>query len=129
MYSKQAALAQYKKINTESVVEGANPHRLIQMLMSGAIERMSQAKAAYQANDIEQKGVLLGKAISIVAGLQSSLDGGKAQDLTENLDSLYDYMQRRLLEANLKNDMNMIDEVTELMATVKSSWDQIEPIH
>lgn len=129
MYSKQAALAQYKKINTESVVEGANPHRLIQMLMNGAIERMSQAKAAYQANDIEQKGILLGKAISIVAGLQSSLDVDKAQDLAKNLDSLYDYMQRRLLEANLKNDMKMIDEVSELMATVKSSWDQIEPLH
>ncbi|NKB31946.1 MAG: flagellar export chaperone FliS [Pseudomonadales bacterium] len=129
MYSKQAALAQYKKINTESVVEGASPHRLIQMLMAGAIERMSQAKAAHQAKNIEQKGILLGKAISIVAGLQESLDDDKGKDIAENLDSLYDYMQRRLLEANLKNDMAMVDEVTELMATVKSSWDEIEPIH
>ena len=129
MYSKQAALAQYKKINTESVVEGANPHRLIQMLMAGAIERMNQAKSAHQAKNIEQKGVLLGKAISIVAGLQSSLDSSKSADMAENLDSLYDYMQRRLLEANLKNDMQIVDEVTELMATVKSSWDAIAPLH
>ncbi len=129
MYLRQQALAQYKKIDTESAIEGASPHRLIQLLMTGAIERMTGAKAAYQAHNIEQKGLQLGKAISIVAGLQASLDPERGEEVAENLDRLYDYMQRRLLQANLKNDMTMVDEVTELMATIKSSWDQIEPTH
>ena len=128
MYSKQAALSQYKKIEVQSAIHGASPHRLIQVLMSGAIDRLTQAKAAYQVNNIEQKGVQLGKAISIIAGLQSSLDQEQAQDITENLDKLYDYMQRRLLDANLKNDMDMIDEVVGLLGQVKSSWDAIDPV-
>jgi flagellar protein FliS len=128
MYSKQAALSQYKKIDSQSAIQGATPHRLIQLLMSGAIDRMTQAKAAHHVNNIEQKGVQLGKAISIIAGLQASLDPAQSNDIVENLDKLYDYMQRRLLEANLKNDMDMIDEVVGLLAQVKSSWDAIDPV-
>ncbi len=127
MYSQQSALAQYKKINHESVVQGANPHRLIQMLMQGGLDRLKQAQAAYAANNIEQKGLLIGKAISIIAGLQSSLDPAQSEEISGNLDSLYDYMQRRLLEANLHNDMAMVAEVSDLLETVKSGWDAIEP--
>lgn len=127
MYSKQAALAQYKKIDNESAVNGASPHRLIQMLMNGALDRLSKAKAAFDASNIEQKGIMLGKAISIIAGLQGSLDNEKGSEVAANLDKLYDYMQRRLLEANLKNDMAMVDEVSGLLLKVKVSWDAIEP--
>jgi len=127
MYSKKSALAQYKKIDSESAVNGASPHRLIQMLMTGALDRLAQAKAAFENNNIEQKGVLLGKSISIIAGLQDSLDEEKGKDLTGNLDKLYDYMQRRLLEANMKNDMSMVEEVMGLLLKVKSSWDEITP--
>ena len=127
MYSKKSALAQYKKIDSESAVNGASPHRLIQMLMTGALDRIAQAKAAFENNNIEQKGVLLGKSISIIAGLQGSLDEEKGKDLTGNLDKLYDYMQRRLLEANMKNDMSMVEEVMGLLLKVKSSWDEITP--
>lgn len=125
MYSTQSALAQYKKIDKESEVQGATPHRLIQLLMNGALDRMTQAKAAWAIEDIANKGLLLGKAISIIAGLQASLDKDQATELTKNLDDLYDYMQRRLLEANMKNDMAMVDEVHSLLATVKSAWDEI----
>jgi flagellar protein FliS len=128
MYSKKAALAQYKKIDSESAVNGASPHRLIQMLMTGALDRLAQAKFAFENNNIEQKGVLLGKSISIIAGLQGSLDEEKGKDLTGNLDKLYDYMQRRLLEANMKNDMSMVEEVMGLLLEVKSSWDEIAPV-
>ena len=127
MYSNKMALAQYKKIDTESAVNGASPHKLIQMLMAGALDRMAQARAAYESKNIEQKGVLLGKTISIIAGLQASLDNDKGAEVAANLDKLYDYMQRRLLEANLKNDMGMVEEVSGLLGTVKSSWDAISP--
>lgn len=127
MYAPQNALAQYRRINTETALEGASPYQLIQMLMTGALDRLVQAKGALEREDIPAKGLLIGKAISIVAGLQASLDKSKSPDITANLDQLYDYMQRRLFEANLKNDPAMIDEVTELMQTVKSGWDQINP--
>lgn len=127
MYATQNALAQYRKINTESGIESASPHRLIQMLMNGALDRLAQAKGALERKDIPGKGLLLGKAISILSGLQASLDKSKSAEITANLDALYDYMQRRLLEANIKNDVTMIDEVSGLLRTVKSAWDEIDP--
>ncbi|MCB1665322.1 MAG: flagellar export chaperone FliS [Pseudomonadales bacterium] len=127
MYAAQSALAQYKRINTESALEGASPHQLIQMLLNGAMERLVQAKAAISRHDVAQKGLLLGKAISIVGGLRASLDDDADPQMTSNLSSLYDYMQRRLLEANVSNDVAIIDEVAGLLATIKDGWDAIAP--
>lgn len=125
MYSMSQATAQYKRINNESGIESASPHRLIQMLMSGAVDRMVQAKSAMERGETASKGLLLGKATTILSGLQSSLDRQQAPELVDNLERLYDYMQRRLLEANVSNDPALVDEVTDLMRTVKSAWDEI----
>ncbi len=127
MYAAQSALAQYKRINTESALEGASPHQLIQMLLNGALDRLSQAKGAMARNDVAQKGVMIGKAVSILGGLQDSLDASADEQITGNLDSLYDYMQRRLLEANVKNDPDLLDEVSDLLLTIKDGWDAIAP--
>jgi flagellar protein FliS len=127
MYAAQSALAQYKKINTESGLEGASPHRLIELLFNCAIDRLAQAKGAMQREDIPLKGLMLGKAVSIIGGLQASLDKKVNAELTENLDALYDYMQRRLLEANMKNDIALVDEVVLLLTPVKEAWEQIRP--
>jgi len=127
MYAAQSALAQYKRINTESALEGASPHRLIQMLINGALDRLSQARGAMQRDETAQKGLLLGKAVSILGGLQASLDKSVDAEMTANLDSLYDYMQRRLLEANLRNDVTIVDEVSDLLQTIKAAWDEIAP--
>ena len=127
MYAAQSALAQYKRINTESALEGASPHQLIQMLLNGALDRLSQAKGAMARNDVAQKGVMIGKAVSILGGLQDSLDASADEQITGNLDSLYDYMQRRLLEADVKNDPDLLDEVSDLLLTIKDGWDAIAP--
>ncbi|MDX1489669.1 MAG: flagellar export chaperone FliS [Pseudohongiellaceae bacterium] len=127
MYAAQSALAQYKKINTESGLEGASPHRLIELLFNCAIDRLAQAKGAMQREDIPLKGLMLGKAVSIIGGLQASLDKTHNEELAGNLDALYDYMQRRLLEANLKNDIAMVEEVVALLVPVKEAWEQISP--
>ncbi len=127
MYAAQSALAQYKRINTESALEGASPHRLLQLLLNGVLDRLAQARGAMQREDVAQKGLLLGKAVSILGGLQASLDKSVDPEMTANLDSLYDYMQRRLLEANLRNDVTLVDEVSDLLQTIKAAWDEISP--
>lgn len=127
MYSMTQAAAQYKRINNESGIDNASPHRLIQMLMAGAMDRLVQAKSALERGEIETKGVLLGKATGIIAGLQGSLERDKAPELVDNLERLYDYMQRRLFEANVKNDPALVQEVMDLMRTVKTGWDGIDP--
>ena len=119
------ALRQYQKVNGVAQTSEASPHRLVQMLMQGGLDRMAQAKGAIARNDIAQRGILLGKAIDIIGGLREGLDlENHADDLAE-LDSLYVYMSRRLTEANLKGDPAIIDEVARLLITVQEGWDAI----
>ena len=118
-------LAQYQQVNTTSGVEGASPHRLIQMLMEGALQRMAEAKGAMQRGDLAAKGETLGKAITIVSGLQASLNQEVGGELAANLNNLYDYMQQRLVEANVNNDQEPVDEAAQLLKTIKSGWDGI----
>jgi flagellar secretion chaperone FliS len=118
-------LAQYQQVNTGTGVESASPHRLIQMLMEGVLQRLAEAKGATQRKLVAEKGEAIGKAISIITGLRDSLNKDVGGELTANLDDLYDYMQRRLLEANIQNSEEMLDEVAQLMHTIKSGWDGI----
>jgi flagellar protein FliS len=121
------ALRQYQKVNSHAQISEANPHRLVQMLMEGGLDRIAQAKGALARGDIAKKGLMLGKAIDIIIGLRDGLDAEKSEDPTyvQQLDSLYVYMTNRLMEANVKNDVSMMDEVLGLLVTVKSGWDAI----
>lgn len=119
------ALANYQNIGVQTGVEDATPHRLIQMLMQGFMERCTQAKYAMRKGDTEAKGERISKAIGIVEGLRGSLDFEQGGDLSQNLNDLYDYMSRQLLLANAKDDEAILDEVQSLMGTIKEGWDQI----
>ncbi|MGI1677423.1 MAG: flagellar export chaperone FliS [Cellvibrionaceae bacterium] len=124
MYNSAAA---YSNVHIESRVTDASPHRLIQMLFEGALERIAQAKGAMRQNQIERKGSLINKAVSIVGGLQGALEDNGDTSLSVDLDALYDYMIRRLIEANSKNDEKLLDEVAGLIHEIKSAWDTIAP--
>lgn len=123
------ALRQYQKVNSHAQISEASPHRLIQMLMEGGLDRMAQAKGAMSRGEVPQKAMLISKTIDIITGLRLGLDEGQAEDKAalKRLDSLYEYMNSRLLQANLKNDPEIIDEVARLLITVKSGWDEIAP--
>lgn len=125
----QNALKNYQHIDHQSAVESASPHHLIHMLMEGALSRIARAKGCIQHDDIAEKGVQIGKAISIIGGLQGSLDMDVKGDIASNLDSLYDYMARRLYDANKDNDMDALDEVSSLIKEIKSAWDAIPEEH
>jgi flagellar secretion chaperone FliS len=125
-YNSQEALKQYRQLGLETEVNNATPHRLVQMLMEGALERLVAAQSAMERGDAATKGALIGKALGIISGLRSSLDMSiEETSLPENLDNLYDYMGRRLLEASTYNKVELVAEVTGLLRTVKSGWDEI----
>ena len=111
-----AAMKQYQTVNVNAQVSEADPHRLIQMLMEGALQRIAQARGALQHGNVALKGEQIGKATANVD------QGG---ELAANLDRLYAFMQQRLSEANLKNDAAMLDEVSELLREIKAGWDGI----
>jgi flagellar secretion chaperone FliS len=119
------AVHQYQQVNTQTSVIDADPHRLIQLLLEGALERMSVAKNRIQAKDYEGKNKYLNKAIEIIGGLRSFLDFENGGDLAVNLEALYDYIERRLFEANVRNNIKLIDECSGLLRQVKQGWDGI----
>ena len=123
--SLQAPLSQYQQVSNQEAVNGASPHRLIQMLMEGAIKRMAEARAAIQRKDIAAKGEAIGKAVSIIGGLRDSLNMEVAGGLPQRLDGLYEYMVNALLQANLKDDDRAIELVMQQLLTVKAGWDSI----
>lgn len=123
-YNPQEALKQYRRLGIESEVSNASPHRLIQMLFEGALSRLAAAQGALERGELAAKGELISKAIGIIGGLRSSLDM-EAGDLSLRLDQLYEYMNFKLLEASSQNDMEKLNEVVQLLKTIKSGWDEI----
>lgn len=123
------AINAYGKQDLATQVEAASPHRLILMLFEGAIKSCHLAKLHMQNGAVADKGMAITKAIAIIQeGLSLSLDKDVGGDLVANLEALYDYMGRRLLQANLHNDPAMLDEVLALLAGLKESWEQIDPV-
>lgn len=115
--------SQYGKVAVGSEASFASPHRLIQMLMEGALDKIAFARGQIERKDFEGKGKNITWAISIVQGLSASLDTESGGEIAANLEGLYDYMVRCLLEANKDNDIAKLDEVTSLLKEIKSAWD------
>ncbi len=120
-----SAVNSYASVKVHSGVESASPHRLIQMLFEGALERIAQAKGAIAQKQLARKGELISKAVAIVGGLQGSLNDNEGGALAANLDSLYDYIIRRLTQANSENSVEQLDECSRLLGEIKSAWDMI----
>ena len=118
---------QYQKLDVQSLVGTASPHRLISMLFDGACSRLSHARGCALRSDHEGRSRSIGETVSIVSGLQGSLDKDHGGDLAENLGELYDYMVRRLYSANRDNDAAGIDEVLDLVRTLQDAWAAIDP--
>src|SRR3569623_642713 len=124
----RSALQQYNQVRTHAQVEDASPHRLIQLLMEGALDKIKLAKGYMEHQKIPEKVRHINWALSIVDGLQNSLDMEKGGDIAQHLDALYDYIQRRLILANLDNDPALLDEAAGLLLEIKSAWDAVPQI-
>ena len=120
-----SAMKQYQQVSVHSGIMDASPHRLVQMLMEGALEKIALAKGSVANNEIASKGTNISKAIGIIGGLKSSLNIEVGGALAENLSNLYDYMANRLVVANIRSDENILDEVASLMVEIKTGWDGI----
>lgn len=116
----------YAKVGVETGVMAASPHKLIVMLFDGAVAAVGSALVHMQTGNIPEKGKAISKAIQIIEnGLRASLDRKAGGQIGENLDALYEYMQHRLLLANLQNDPAILDEVQRLLNELRDAWNAI----
>ncbi len=113
---------QYEQVATQTAAVCDNPHRLVTLLLEGAIDGLALAKGHAARNVFHKKGRHIHSVMAIVDGLRMNLNKEAGGEIAQNLDQLYDYMNRRLLEANLKNDPSMMDEVIALLNEIKSGW-------
>jgi flagellar protein FliS len=121
----QAALNLYKSTGVQGGVTDASPHQLISMLIAGAQDRVASAKGAIFRGEIGRRGELLSSAIAIIDSLRASLDHQQGGDISKNLAMLYDYIERRLVQANMASDAAILDEVSALLLEIRGGWESI----
>jgi flagellar secretion chaperone FliS len=121
-YARTSNLAAYQNAATHGGVAASDPHGLIVMLMDGALERIATARGCMQRGDVTEKARLLNRTVSIVAELRGSLDLSAGGQIANNLSELYDYMNRRLMVALANNQLEPLDEVSKLLADIRSAW-------
>jgi flagellar protein FliS len=117
-----AKLAAYRSTSVHTGVAASDPHRLIVMLMDGALERIATARGLMQHGGGTEKAPLLHRAVAIIDELRNSLNFKVGGNISQNLDALYDYMCVRLMQASTANKPEWLDEVSRLLGEVRAAW-------
>lgn len=120
------AIEEYTQLALRTDIETASPHRLILLLLNGALDKLRAARTAMARNNIAAKGSNITWAMSIIDGLRASLNHERGGKIAANLDALYDYMTRTLVSANLHNDDLKLAEVERLLGEIRAGWKGIE---
>jgi flagellar protein FliS len=119
------AIESYGQVKNVTGVTQSNNVELIQMLFDGLVESLSSAKGHIQHNSVAEKGKAISRATRIVLGLQGALDFEKGGELATNLNDLYNYVTRRLLHINLRNDLVALEEIYGIMTEIREAWKQV----
>jgi flagellar secretion chaperone FliS len=104
-------------------VNTASPGELTLMLYNGSLKFIHIAKKAIEEKNIELKNTNIQKTQAIVNELMVTLNTDL--EVSQNLMSLYDYINRRLTEANIKNDLAILEEVEGLITDFRDTWKQV----
>lgn len=127
MHSARSYANQYRQTSVNSAVLDASPHQLISLMLAGARERARLAIACLERDDLPRKSQAISEASAIIGGLNGALDMAAGGEIADGLQALYDYAQRRLLEANIGNDRAPLDEIDSLLGDIESAWCAIAP--
>jgi len=116
----------YQNVGLETSVSQSSPYQLVVLLLAGARQAILLARGGMEQKNIPLKGSSISRAIDIILnGLRASLDQDKGGEIAANLSALYDYMARRLLRANMDNDVGALDEVLRLLTEIQEAWEAI----
>ena len=115
-------LDHYRSVGAYGAAAAEDRKELVLRMLEGAQDRIASARGHMQRAETADKGVAIGKAIGIIDGLRASLDADKGGEIATNLDALYDYMNRRLVEANAADRVELLDEVSNLLGEIRSAW-------
>ena len=109
----------------ENMVRTASPAKLIELLYQRAVELLKEAEKFIIDKDYVKANENLKKAQDIVTELNLSLDMEKGGQIAQNLRALYNYMFRRLIDANVKKDVEAVKEVREMLEELLDAWREV----
>jgi len=112
------AYNQYK----ENSIFTSTPEELTFMLYNGLVKFIMQAQLAIDEKQIEKANNSILRAQAIISELQSTLDS--KYEISENLMLLYDYMNDKLIDANINKDIKILDEVLGFAKEIRDTWSQ-----
>lgn len=133
--SSRNALSAYSQAGLDAKVAAASPHGLISMLFDGAVSAATKARYLVEQINagnkevqlIADKGLAISKAVAIIDdGLKASLNLEAGGELAANLYALYEYLGRRLIEANISNSLDILEEVIRRLSELKDAWEHME---
>jgi len=120
-----SALSQYRQTDAHGAAAADDRLQLILHMMQGALDRIATARGHMKRREVAKKGEEIGRAIGLIDGLRACLDKEAGNDIAGNLESLYQYMLKRLVEANLNDEPAGLDEVAGLLGEIKAGWEQM----
>ncbi|NHZ79454.1 flagellar export chaperone FliS [Massilia sp. CCM 8695] len=116
------AYGDYHAVNLDAQTARASPVELVLLLTDGLLDELARARAHIVGKRYEQKAASIDKCVEIINGLSSSLDFEQGGDVVENLATLYDFCAARLHGAGIKMDPVLLDEVVEILGTIRQGW-------
>lgn len=107
----------------QNSVTTASPGELTLMLYNGCLKFINRAKVAIDNNNIEERNHYIQRTQAIIGELMSTLN--MDMDISKQMLPLYEYMNRRLTEANINNDVKILDEVEGLVTEFRDTWKEV----
>lgn len=120
-------LLAYQTVRKATLVEGATPHQLIEMLYDGALSNIAIARQCLMQSNRSQMHIHSDKAIAIVQELQGSLKDYESNELSGNLFELYTYIISTLIASEKSMDDEGFGVCAHLLDVLRDAWQTIAP--
>ena len=121
------AASAYQRINVETSMHTIDQHQLVSLLLDGLLQAVATARGALVRGDVQTKCGSIAKAVRILEeGLLTALDREAGGEVASNLEAVYDYALRRLIQANARNDEAMLQEVSRLIEPIVQAWKEMK---
>ncbi len=124
MFNRDAIKA-YQTAEQDFLVEGADPHDLVQILFTHMLVNLEMARDALERKDLQAKSTHLTKSLTIIHVLTTSLDFERGGEVAQSLEQIYTWAQRKLMDASFKNSIPAINEVHESISEIAAAWNSI----
>jgi flagellar secretion chaperone FliS len=119
------AQARYQSVDLASRIEGASPHRLVGILFDELIKALDTMALACRKGDFVQRGASQARALSVLHGLEGSLDFDQGGAIARGLAAIYSEARRLVLEAGRENDAARAIQAREMLHEIASAWEAI----